>query len=256
LDIGYSSNFDRWNKNRGFNDNVRNFSAFTETGFSFDIGAEYLVKLPVINNAFDEDPYFDYNWKFGISLLDIGYGQYHFGKYSTAARNVRPGANDLLLDATLDSTITDLEQLRDSLSNVFGIVGSYGGKFRVNHPARLVVNIDKFIGESFYINADLSLNLAKLASGPNKKVYDLNLVTLTPRWETKKRGYYLPVSFNNQQQLWVGGAIRFGPILFGVHNWSNIFSTRKAHRGGAYLAIIVKSSDLTRDKTDKRLDCP
>jgi hypothetical protein len=256
LDFGYSSNYDRWDSKRRFQDNARNFLSFTETGFSFDIGAEYLVKLPNISNVFDEDPYFDYNWKIGLALLDIGYGQYHFGEHSTSARNVKPGVTDLILDEVLDSTINDLPQLRDSLSNVFDILRTYGGKFRVNHPARLVLNVDKFVIESFYINADLSINLSKLTNGTNKKVTDLNLLTITPRWETRKLGYYLPVSFNNHHQLWVGGAIRIGPVLFGVHNWSNLFSSRKTHRGGGYLALILKASDLIKDKTDRRLECP
>lgn len=256
LDFAYSSNYDRWNSNKNFADNSRNFFGYTETGASFDIGFEYLKKLPVIANVFDEDPYFDYDWKIGISLLDMGYSQYHFGRYSTAARNIRPDITDTILDQVLDSTINNLGDFRDSLSNIFETIGTYRGKFRVNHPGRLVINVDKFITESFFINADLSLNLSGLANGPNKKVKDLNLLTITPRWETKKKGFYLPVYFNNHNQLWVGGAIRIGPVLFGVHNWSNIFSQKKIQRGGGYLAIILKANDFTKNKADKRLNCP
>ena len=83
----------------------------------------------------------------------------------------------------------------------------------------------------------------------------MNALTLTPRWETRKKGFYLPFYYNNRDQLWIGGAVRFGPILFGIHNWSNIFSTKKIQRGGGYLAMILKAADFTGDKSDKRLDC-
>ena len=83
----------------------------------------------------------------------------------------------------------------------------------------------------------------------------MNVVTLTPRWETRKKGFYLPVYFNTRNQLWLGGAVRLGPVLFGVHNWNNIFSTKKIQRGGSYIAIIVKAADFTGNKSDKRLDC-
>lgn len=256
LDFAYSSNYDRWSKDKNFQNNSRNFLAFTETGGSLDIGVEYLVKLPSITNVFEDDPYFDYDWKIGFSLLDMGYSQYHFGKYSTAARNVRADITDSILDHVLDSTINNLGDLRDSLTNIFNNIGTYGGKFRVNHPGRLVLNVDKFITESFFINADISVNLSNLSNGPNKRIKDINLLTITPRWETRKKGYYLPVYYNNHNQLWIGGAIRIGPILFGVHNWSNIFSKKKIQRGGGYLAIIVKPSDFNRNRADKRLSCP
>ena len=256
LDFAYSSNYDRWNKDRSFQNNSRNFLAFTETGGSFDIGVEYLVKLQSVTNVFDDDPYFDYNWKIGLSVLDLGYSQYHFGKYSTLARNIRADITDSILDQVFDSTVNNLGDLRDSLSRIFNNVGTYGGKFRVNHPGRLVINIDKFITESFFINADISVDLSNLSNGPNKKVKDINLLTVTPRWETRKKGYYLPIYYNYRNQLWIGGAVRLGPVLFGIHNWSNIFSKKKIQRGGGYLAIILKPSDFTSNKADKRLSCP
>ena len=255
LDFGYSSNFDRWNSDRKFGINSKDFFSFTESGGSIDIGLEYLVKLQS-TTSIDEDNWFDYDWKFGIAVVDIGYAQYHFGKYSTRARNVRPGVTDLLMDASLDSTIKNLGVLRDSLTHIFTTVGTYGGKFRIAHPTRLTVNVDKFINDAFYINADLSLNLTSLGKNNARYVKDLSLITFTPRWETRKKGIYLPVYFNSRNQLWIGGAVRLGPVLFGLHNWANLFSKKKMHRGGGYLAITVRPSQITGDRVDKRLNCP
>lgn len=255
LDFGYSSNYDRWESSRKFKENSKEFLSFTETGGSVDIGFEYLVKLQSVANVFENDSYFDYDWKIGFALLDIGYGQYHFGKYSTSARNIKTDVTDVLLDRVFDSTINNLGNLRDSLSNVFSNLNTYGGKFRVNHPGRLVLNVDKFITDAFFVNADVSVDLSSLPNGPNKRVKDINLLTLTPRWETRKKGYYLPFYYNNRNQLWIGGAVRLGPVLFGIHNWSNIFSKKKIQRGGGYLAIVLKSADFTNNKADKRLDC-
>ena len=255
LDLGYSSNYDRWDSPRNFKENSKDFLSFTEGGGSFDIGFEYLVKLQSVKNVFEDETYFDYDWKIGLSLLDVGYSQYHFGQYSTRARNIKPDVTDILLDNTFDSTINSLDTFRDSLATVFNNVERYSGKFRINHPGRLVLNVDKFITEAFFLNADLSVTLSSLSNGDNKAVKDINLLTLTPRWETRKKGFYLPIYYNNHSQLWIGGAARFGPILFGIHNWSNIFSKKKIQRGGGYLAIILKASDYTSHKTDKRMNC-
>jgi len=255
LDFGYSSNYDRWESSRKFKENSKEFLSFTETSGSVDIGFEYLVKLQSVANVFENDSHFDYDWKIGFALLDIGYGQYHFGKYSTSARNIKTDVTDVLLDRVFDSTINNLGDLRDSLSKVFSNLNTFGGKFRVNHPGRLVLNVDKFIMDAFFVNADVSVDLSSLPNGPNKKVKDINLLTLTPRWETRKKGYYLPFYYNYRNQLWIGGAVRFGPVLFGIHNWSNIFSKKKIQRGGGYLAIVLKSADFTNNKADKRLGC-
>ncbi len=185
----------------------------------------------------------------------MGYGQYHFGQYSTRARNIKPDITDTRLDQTFDSTINSVETFRDSLATVFTTAGRYSGKFRINHPGRLVVNVDKFITAAFFLNVDLSVGLSSLSAGDNQVVKDMNLLTLTPRWETRKKGFYLPVYYNYRNQLWIGGAVRLGPVLLGVHNWSNLFSKKKMQRGGGYLAIILKASDYTSKKADKRLDC-
>jgi hypothetical protein len=256
IDFGYSSNYDEWDSIKNFKQNAGNFFSLTEGGGSLDIGFEWLVKLQSVKSVFDDDDYFDYDWKIGFSLLDIGYGQYAFGQYSTRARDINSNVTDILLDQVFDSTINSVSTFRDSLSRVFGDMGRYIGKFRVTHPARLVINVDKFITEAFFVNAGISVNVSSLSSGPNKRVKDMNLLTLTPRWETRKKGVYLPVYFNTRNQLWVGGAVRVGPVLFGVHNWSNIFSKKKIQRGGGYLAIILKAADFTGGKTDKRLECP
>ena len=255
IDFGYSSNYDQWDSKRNFKENFNKFFSFTEAGGSVDIGAEWLTKLQSVKSVFEDDDYFDYDWKIGLSLLDIGYGQYAFGQYSTRARNINFNVTDALLDQVFDSTISSIHVFRDSLSRVFSDMGRYTGMFRVTHPARLVLNVDKFITDAFFVNAAVSINISSLSSGPNKRVNDMNVVTLTPRWETRKKGFYLPVYFNTRNQLWLGGAVRLGPVLFGVHNWSNIFSTKKIQRGGSYIAIIVKAADFTGNKSDKRLDC-
>ena len=255
-DFGYSSNFDHWDNNKGFGQNFGHFASFTESGASMDIGLEYLIKTQALAAPGEKESYFDYDWKFGLSFLDLGYGQYQFGKYSTAAASVLPNVTDQRLDQAFDSTVNNISAFKDSLSALYLYSGTYAGKYRINHPARVVLNIDHFITGAFFVNADLSLDISSAPIKNNFRVSDLNLLTITPRWETYKTGFYMPVYYNNLNQLWVGGAVRVGPVLLGVHNWSNIFSKNKINRGGGYIALILHAKDLTGSKGDKRLDCP
>lgn len=256
LDFGYSAPLDYWDSDRSFSANRNEFLRHTETGGSLDIGVEYLVKWPGASGSRADEGYYDYNWKIGVAVMDIGYAQYKYGRHSTRARNIRPGVTDLVLDGSLDSTITNLGQLKDSLSAVFSSIGTYSGKFRVAHPTRLVLNVDKFLQDAFFVNAELVVNLNTLSHGSGRYVNEMALLTITPRWELSKKGFYLPMYFNNHGRFWVGGAVRFGPILLGLHNWSNLFSKKKMHQGGGYLALIISPGKILGEKPDHRLNCP
>jgi hypothetical protein len=120
---------------------------------------------------------------------------------------------------------------------------------------RIVLNVDRYLFDAFYVNANLSVNLSSL-SGSEWRVTELNALTVTPRWETKRWGFYLPVQFNTKQNLWIGGAFKFGPLLIGVHNWANLFAKNKMQNGGGYVALVIRSWKNTRKHRDKRLDCP
>jgi hypothetical protein len=119
----------------------------------------------------------------------------------------------------------------------------------------VVINVDKFIKDAFFVNADLSIGVASLIPVKSRYLKDLSLLTVTPRWETRRKGFYLPVQYNSANRLMIGGAARLGPVLFGLHNFANLFSKKKMQYGIGYLAIILKASDITGEKADKRLDC-
>jgi hypothetical protein len=253
LDYGYSQNYDQLDKDQG--SNFRNFTSGTQTGISADFGLELLIKRPYTSNRQREEEYYDYEWKIGASLIDLGFSSYKNGQYGMEVSGLRAGITDELLDQKFDSSVNSFGQFRDSLASLFNNVAAYGGNFKIFHPARLVINVDKFISDAFFINADLSLGVARLIPVKNNRLRDLSVLTVTPRWETRKKGFYLPVQYNSSNKLWIGGAVRYGPVLFGLHNFANLFSKKRMQQGIGYLAIILKASDLTGEKADKRLDC-
>ncbi|WP_046370971.1 DUF5723 family protein [Flavihumibacter petaseus] len=68
----YSSNYDRWNDQVSDKNNISEFLKATKTGFSFGIGVELLVKSGISSGMEDEEAYYDYDWKIGVSLMDMG----------------------------------------------------------------------------------------------------------------------------------------------------------------------------------------
>lgn len=251
----YSRNLDQLQGDNSTKTNIKNFFSFTENGsFSADLGVEYLIKSKAVPTVFDHDEeFYDYEWKIGIAVLDIGANKY---RYSANSRFVK-GLRADIADTTLDDKFRDvsISEFSDSLETIAKSPHRPVGLFTVSNPTRVVINVDRYLGGNFFVNGDLTVNLTR-AGKTKAAVQELNLLTITPRWETKRLGGYLPVTVNTQGRMWIGGAFKVGPLLMGIHNWANIFSNKKMNNGGGYLAIVIRPMESSKKRLDKRLDCP
>ncbi|MCW3118921.1 MAG: hypothetical protein JWM28_3003 [Chitinophagaceae bacterium] len=256
LDYLYSSNYDRWDKNNSAGSNISNFLRYTEGGISFDAGLEYLVKPNVVKVFGDEDDYYDYEWKLGLSLLDAGYTQYQYGNQSRHASNVKSGITNVQMDTKFDSTITSVAIFNDSVATMVDNFTGMAGGFKIINPMRMVLNIDRFVYKNFYVNAEISLNVPGSWLKKWYYVHEMNLLTVTPRWETAKFGVYLPIQVTNTRRFWIGGAFKAGPLLVGIHNWANLFAKNTIQNGGGYIALVIRNLKSISKKYDKRLNCP
>lgn len=254
---GYSSNFDRIKSSNSGLQNLNEFVTTTEGGGSIDAGIEYLIKPQGVSSFNDEDEdYYDYDWKLGLSLLDIGGNQYKYGLQSRVVAGFKSNISGTTLDNKFDSTIKSVQRFNDSLGTIANTAYPTG-KFTILNPTRLVANVDHYLTGDFYINAELSINIPLTSINKTYlQVKEMNLLTVTPRWETKRWGIYLPIQYNNQNQFWIGGAFKAGPLLLGFHNWSSIFAKSAAQNGGGYIALILRAPKGSEGKTDKRLNCP
>lgn len=250
---GYSANFDTWKDERSTSQNLRDFITHTAGGISIDLGVEYILKPPGLP-AWDEEAYYDYDWKIGVALLDLGFNQFKYGLNSRKVAGIRPGIYDTLADDRLNG-VESFEAFNDTLATLVSSMGNLRGDFKIINPARLVVNVDHYLFDAFHINGDLSINLSPLA-GKRLHVTEQNLLTITPRWEIKSLGVYLPMMVNSEGKFWVGGAFKVGPLLLGIHNWANIFSKTKMQNSGGYIAFVVRPGNLTSKRGDKRYECP
>jgi hypothetical protein len=253
---GYSATYDRWVKGNSFTNNVQDFFGYSQGGASFDLGAEFLIKTEAVRAFDDDDDYYDYRWKLGFSLLDAGANQFRYGRESRTTTGINPSVTATSLNQKFDSTINSLAAFNDSLATLVNQSGQLGGIYRIANPTRLVLNADYFIQGNFYVNAELSLNVSSIVKKRWFYVTEMNLITITPRWETRKLGAYLPLTINTSGQFWIGAAVKAGPLVFGLHNLGYVFSQKSIQNGGGYLALIIRPFENMGDKKDKRLDCP
>lgn len=222
-----------------------------------DLGAEYIIGAKELTRYDDDNSHFDYSWKIGISLLDLGWNTYAFSRNSMAFANLDPGITGDILNSKF-MNIPDLAAMNDSLRTMVEYAASQQGEFRVFHPARLVLNADHNFNGEFGINGNLTINLSPAPGSARLYVAEKNLLTLTPRWERRKFGFYLPVQYNRQNQIWIGGAVRIGPLFMGLHNIPNALSSLKIpHNGGGFIGLILSSPENTSAAARYRgLDCP
>jgi hypothetical protein len=252
---GYSSNYDYWKTKNSTVQNVEDFLGHTQPGAAIDLGVEYLVKPQTVNVYGEGDSYYDYDWKIGVSLLDLGYNQYRYGSQSSVFGDPKASATDSALNEKFDR-INSVAGFNDSMATIVNAFNRITGEFKVWNPARLVINVDRPLPNHFAVNTNLTLNLGGSNTGQRLFAKEITLLSVTPRWEVKRLGAYLPVEVTTDGKVWVGGAFKAGPLLMGIDNWSNVFTKTKMANGGIYLALVIRPGKGFSFKEEKRYTCP
>jgi hypothetical protein len=252
----YSGNLDQWDPAKPYMSNLKNYLGRSEGGGSIDFGMEWLIKDQRNVELFDNKTQYNYTWKFGVSLLDIGYAQYKYGVLSGNITGLKYNVNALVLSQKFDSTIVDLSSFNDSAKTIANQFIYYYGKFKVAHPARLVLNIDRPLNSNISFNAELNLPLTFLDNPQYHTLKTLSSLTLTPRMEEERYGIYMPLTINGDGNFWFGAAFRTGPFLFGIHNILPFFQKTPYPNGGGYLAYVISPSEKLRKPKRKDVKCP
>lgn len=251
----YSQNYDDWKKGHSTFQNLESFLGHTRYGAAMDLGVEWLAKPQTVQVYDEGDGYYDYDWKIGVSLLDVGKNEYNYGSQSRALGDPKTNVSDSELNEKFN-VIKSLAGFNDSMSAIVNSFLPIHGLFKVWNPARLVINIDRPLPNHFAVNADLTINLGGANNAQRLFTKEITLMAVTPRWETNSLGGYLPVQVTTTGKLWVGGAVRAGPLLLGIHNWSSVFTKNKMANGGFYLALVIKPGKGFSLKEDQKYSCP
>ncbi|MBK5271448.1 MAG: hypothetical protein JJE22_10585, partial [Bacteroidia bacterium] len=251
LDYGYSSNMDVLDTSTTYQNARKDFFRKTFSTIGISLGAEYIIP-----QGEGDDNGYGYTLKIGASLLDLGNNNFQYSEFSRSAVLNKSNVSDSLIETSTDNTNSP-SAFADTLQSIAGSTSTPTGNFKIFQPARLVINVDKQIARNFFINADLTVPLTVFLGKKKLYVRDMNFFSLTPRFETKGFGIYLPTSLNTKMHFWIGGALRAGPLLFGVHNLANILSKNKLQDGGAYLAFTFRFKNKSeKDSDTDNLDKP
>ena len=184
--FGYSSNYD---ESPSGTPTGSEFVKNSLTGLGLSIGAEYLL-YGENNNSYQQNNAINYQWKIGVALMDLGANKFKSGEFGGQYRNIDPAITDMDVDRKF-TNIESGRDLRDSLATIFTTSENISNRFKVGNPTRLVLNVDRSFGNNLYLNTDLSINLHGTSGFKRLLSREVNLLTVTPRWETLNWGFYL-----------------------------------------------------------------
>ena len=249
INYAYSKNYDL--PNNGGQNNINKIFQNSLISSGLNLGLEYSI-YDAVNTDINPHTPLNYAWKFGFSLMDLGKNSFTSSIYSGNYYNPVAGLTDHVLN-TKATNLTHLSDISDTLRTMFTTYDSLGGQFSISRPTRIILNADRNLGNNFSINGQLNINFYSTSSYRKILTRELNLFTITPRWETIAWGFYLPIQYTTQGRLWVGSAVKLGPLTIGVHNIA-LKKAVNSLNGGGYIILSIHPFD--KRKILSKYDCP
>ena len=197
--------------------------SLTNTGFGIDLGVIYewrpdYKKFDYQNikgKSYTRRDKNKYKLKLGLSLTDIGRINYKSGiqeYYSVQGANIS------------EDVINGAGDFDDVLNTVYSLNDTKTG-YKAILPAAIHINADWNFNDSFYLNLNTDLSL--ISKNKIKSNYISNIISLTPRFESKSFSFYLPMSFVKYSGFQIGAGLRYGVLYVGS---GNIFSLYPVNR--------------------------
>lgn len=233
-------------------------------GIGFDFGVVYEWRPDYKKFKYDMDGEKDlwrndknkYKLKVGLSVTDIG--SIKFKKGSTSG------------DFTADVSLWNLRpidpasvgEFDDTLKGRFNGTGG-ASSYKMNLPTAISAQIDYQVWKDFYIN--LTPFIAMQFKNNDTKVHDISSITLTPRYDWKWAGIFIPVQYNFLDGFRAGAAVRLGPIVVGSSNLAPLVGQKTIYGADIYAMLKLpipygkpkdRDKDAVSNKKDKCKDIP
>jgi hypothetical protein len=214
-------------------DDIKNghFGGLSSKGIGGDIGFVYEYRsMPDV-----------YKLRMGIALLDVGSIRYTRDASRTGVYSAHVQGTERLYVSEFGN-IDNYKQFMDTHPQYFTSVPQENGKtYDVSLPTTLQIDLDYRLAGGLYAN--VSGQLSMVGDKPYNSSY-YNTIALTPRWEGRHFGIFLPMSYNSLTNFIAGFAAHLGPLYFGSGSaLSALFNNSRQ----ADVFVGVRISGLKRD---------
>ncbi|HUC80536.1 MAG TPA: DUF5723 family protein [Flavisolibacter sp.] len=193
---------------------AKDLLSFESTGFGADLGFVYEYR-PDVSLAERRDLN-KYKFKVSLAVLDIGSIKYQRDLSRSGGYGINiSGAERFYLSALADAEIDDYKDTLNKYPQYFTPNASMSqSKYTVALPSTLQLNVDYHFHKGLYVNLDTQLALTNSSKNVNNSQYYTS-VALTPRFESKGVGVFLPMTYNSLTAFTAGAAFRLGPLFIG-----------------------------------------
>lgn len=194
-------------------------------GLGLDIGAVYEWRPHYARYKYNMDGKTDlwrkdkekYLLRVGLSLVDAGYM-----RFTKAAGSRDYTANVSNLPFSYFDGVQNLYDFTEALAQIPGMQATVtdNENFNMATPMTLMATVDWQITDGVFLNLSPVLAFNKTSS-LNSRVHGQNSIMITPRFEKRWFGFYMPIGFRELTGFHWGFSMRAGPLFFGS---SAIFS--------------------------------
>ena len=223
-----------------FTDHMTQFTG-NDTGFGGDLGIIYEYRPDAQfytrnNNGkrFVDPTHNKYQYKIGLSLIDIGFMKYSANVATNALFNI----NGTIIHQTYPK-FRGFENVIATTNSIFGTSNANSNSFIVLMPATSVFTFDYHLKENYYININWR---QYLLGGKRRGMIGYSGLAIVPRMEKKGLELAIPLSLeNNYKNLNLGFSARYYGLFLGSDNltgWFNLFNPRGLSLyGGAFIPL-------------------
>lgn len=222
--------------------------ALNGSGFGIDVGAYFELHK---KSKFNFSKNLDYTWRFGASLVDVGAIKFksNAGSYHLLQEDQLVVAN-LVLDS-----IGDIDEFNRTGSRTIydnSDASKDASEFSMFLPAALILTVDKPLPNDFYVHAMI---VRRLPNFETNLIARSNLFALTPRYESRKLGFALPMSIYEDKEFRIGASARILFLTVGSDNLRTWFNEKDYASIDFYVGIKVTPYWLIPSNKKRFLEC-
>ncbi len=178
------------------------------SGFGAELGLIYEFRPDPLSS--------EYKIRAGIALQDIGSIRYTRDPQRSGSYNVNiTGAERFYLNELDGMEIDNYAAYFDAHPDYFTPAAANADReYNVMLPARMQLDLDYAFNSKFFLNLAGQVPLSGSENKPYNNQY-YSGITLTPRFETRRIGAFLPLNYNGLTAFNAGVALRVGPVFLG-----------------------------------------
>jgi len=204
---------------------------FRGFGCGIDVGLTYIHKR---NNAVSrrisrvcESQPIDYDWKIGLSLLDLG-----AVKFTSNAEQSRYDATQKIINKNSFDNVKSFHAMIDSVNVALGSTRE-NQAFWMGMPTSLSLQFDYSFNQNFYLNAVVIQPIRFMKYHASREAQ----LMVAPRYESRLFDVSLPVTLVNYERVLLGASFRVAFLTIGTQNLLNLIGVGNAYGLDVYVAL-------------------